>query len=167
MEYPTFIMLGDRTYQTFDSARATMLHELGHQWFYGILGTNELKDSWFDEGLVTFFQNRYTRSKAGLDQFYLQEKALLNEQLQDHKDIRLGQPLGIYDSWTYYYRVNYRRAALMQYELFSLMGEDTYNAFIRRLYDEYKFDIVDRTIFERLAQETHGTDLSAFFAEWF
>ena len=167
MEYPTFIILGDRTYQTYESARATMLHELGHQWFYGIMGVNELRDAWFDEGLATFFQNRYTRSKEELDQFYANERIVLSSQLQVYEDIRLGSPLSLYDSWTYYQRVNYRRAALMQYELFSLMGEESYNEFMRRLYDEYKFKVVDRADFTTLAQEVHGSDLSEFFREWF
>ena len=167
MEYPTFIMLGDRTYQTFESARATMLHELGHQWFYGVLGNNEIEEAWFDEGLATFFQNRYTYSQEELDTFYYNEMELLRAQLQVYADVRLGQPLSQYDSWTYYSRVNYRRAALMQYELFSLMGEDKYNTFMRTLYDRNKFGIVDRTGFESLAQEVHGADLTEFFAEWF
>lgn len=56
MEYPTLITTGGRwwRYGAFGSARAVTLHELAHQWFYGLVATNEWRWPFLDEGLTTF-----------------------------------------------------------------------------------------------------------------
>src|SRR5258708_23080983 len=38
-------------------------HEVGHNWNYGILGSNERNHPWMDEGMNTYFDNRYTEKK--------------------------------------------------------------------------------------------------------
>ena len=39
------------------------MHEVGHNWFYGILGSNERSYPWMDEGLNSHNENRYMRTK--------------------------------------------------------------------------------------------------------
>ena len=39
------------------------MHEVGHNWFYGILGSNERKHGWMDEGINSFNELRYIRTK--------------------------------------------------------------------------------------------------------
>ena len=40
-----------------------IVHEVGHNWFYGILGTNERDHGWMDEGLNTLNEIRYIQTK--------------------------------------------------------------------------------------------------------
>ncbi len=62
MEYPMITLItspgADATYLD-----AVITHEVGHNWFYGILGTNERDQPWMDEGLNTFYQFRYEAEK--------------------------------------------------------------------------------------------------------
>lgn len=51
MEYPMITVTG-----TF-----AIIHEVGHNWFYGILGNNERDHAWMDEGINTYFDNRISR----------------------------------------------------------------------------------------------------------
>ncbi|MBC7848977.1 MAG: M1 family metallopeptidase [Chitinophagaceae bacterium] len=62
MEYPmiTLITSPDEGREGLD---AVITHEVGHNWFYGILGTNERDHPWMDEGLNTFYQFRYEATK--------------------------------------------------------------------------------------------------------
>ena len=39
------------------------MHEVGHNWFYGILGSNERDHPWLDEGINSFHELRYMRLK--------------------------------------------------------------------------------------------------------
>jgi hypothetical protein len=49
MEYPTVTVV--------DGMNETeVVHEVGHNWFYGLLGSNEREYPWMDEGINTFYQ---------------------------------------------------------------------------------------------------------------
>jgi len=48
MEYPQIVFLRGVP------AVATLAHEIAHQWFYGLLGSNETAEAWLDEGFTTY-----------------------------------------------------------------------------------------------------------------
>ncbi len=59
MEYPTITLIDNTTEEKdFD---LLINHEIGHNWFYGILGSNERAHPWMDEGLNTYYDNRYLK----------------------------------------------------------------------------------------------------------
>ena len=62
MEYPmiTLITSPDAKAETLD---AVIVHEVGHNWFMGMLGSNERDHAWMDEGMNTYFQFRYEAEK--------------------------------------------------------------------------------------------------------
>ncbi|MFI5205142.1 MAG: M1 family aminopeptidase, partial [Flavobacteriales bacterium] len=61
MEYPNITVIGDVS--TDISLETVIMHEVGHNWFYGILGSNERKHGWMDEGINSFNEMRYLRTK--------------------------------------------------------------------------------------------------------
>lgn len=63
MEYPTITIISPEENEKL--LDFTIAHEVGHNWFYGILGSNERKYPWMDEGLNTFYDNRYSQWKFG------------------------------------------------------------------------------------------------------
>jgi hypothetical protein len=56
MEYPTLFTAGSRWLAPRDVAQpeSVTVHEAGHQWWYGIVATNEFEYAWMDEGINTF-----------------------------------------------------------------------------------------------------------------
>jgi hypothetical protein len=72
MEYPTFITTGGPWYTPWLGPRAiesVTLHELLHQWFYGIVATHEAQFPFLDEGITTYAE------LSALDAFYGQGSA--------------------------------------------------------------------------------------------
>ncbi len=64
MEYPQFVF----AYENIPMTRAlemVTIHEVGHQWFYGLLGSNETDEAWLDEGMNTFSELRYMERMHG------------------------------------------------------------------------------------------------------
>jgi hypothetical protein len=53
MEYPTITNCASND-------KTTIVHEIGHNWFYGILGSNEREFPWMDESINTYYENRNT-----------------------------------------------------------------------------------------------------------
>ena len=64
MEYPTITAINNDVTEP-KGLDITIEHEVGHNWFYGILGTNERRYAWMDEGINTYYDNRYTAFKYG------------------------------------------------------------------------------------------------------
>lgn len=63
MEYPTLFTTGEPPFVGLLPLRPrtlelVTLHELGHQWFYGILGSNENQHPFLDEGLTSYVTER-------------------------------------------------------------------------------------------------------------
>jgi hypothetical protein len=64
MEYPTFITggtFGIPLRWPFEQVRAVedvTIHEFGHQYWYGMVGSNEFEEPWLDEGINTDSENR-------------------------------------------------------------------------------------------------------------
>jgi hypothetical protein len=56
MEYPTLFTAGTRWLAAPGvlNPESVTIHEAGHQWWYGVVGSNEFEDAWLDEGLNTF-----------------------------------------------------------------------------------------------------------------
>ncbi|MDQ4089454.1 MAG: hypothetical protein M3163_04015 [Actinomycetota bacterium] len=61
IEYPGHVMQGQNT-------NGVTSHEVGHQWFYGLVGNNQARDPWLDEGLATWtdarVENRLAQYRA-------------------------------------------------------------------------------------------------------
>jgi hypothetical protein len=56
MEYPTLITAGSHwlTPRDVTVPEGVVIHEIGHQWWYGIVATNEFEHAWMDEGINTY-----------------------------------------------------------------------------------------------------------------
>lgn len=77
IEYPGHVMQGPGT------IGATTSHELAHQWFYGLVGNDQGRDPWLDEGLASWGEARY---EATLPEF-------LANATPSGATGRLGQPM--------------------------------------------------------------------------
>ena len=67
MEYPTFITVGT-FYGMPDNIRtmeSLVVHEFVHQYFMGMVASNEKEEPWLDEGFVTYFEDRIIDAAYG------------------------------------------------------------------------------------------------------
>jgi len=61
MEYPMITVIGKSG--SAKSLEQVIVHEVGHNWFYGILASNERQHPWMDEGINSYYELRYFREK--------------------------------------------------------------------------------------------------------
>lgn len=60
MEYPMITVIDlAGTSRNLDEV---ITHEVGHNWFYGVLASNERDHAWLDEGLNSFYEQRYMQT---------------------------------------------------------------------------------------------------------
>jgi hypothetical protein len=76
MEYPNMVIVSTGEDKYTRTLEMVVMHEIGHQWFYGILGNNEMDEAWLDEGINSFSEQRYFEEKYGPDGNYLAKESL-------------------------------------------------------------------------------------------
>lgn len=66
MEYPTLFTAGTSRFMPREDTdlEDTVVHEAGHQWWYGMVATNEFEDAWMDEGI-----NQYANARLMAEEF--------------------------------------------------------------------------------------------------
>jgi hypothetical protein len=69
MEYPTFITGGAYRIapKIVHSPESVTIHEYGHQYFYGLIATNEFEEPWLDEGFNQYMEGRVVGAAYGPD----------------------------------------------------------------------------------------------------
>ena len=97
IEYPGAILMGTR-----QDRGATLSHELGHQWFYGLVGNDQARDPWIDESFATYSEavDRGTSSSyAPLSAVPVSVRG------------QTGRPMTYWEGRKYYYRGVYVQGA--------------------------------------------------------
>ena len=77
MEYPMITAIGN--YGDQFELETTIVHEVGHNWFYGILGSNEHCHPWMDEGINNFYETRYVYTKHKNDSLLQEENSIVTK----------------------------------------------------------------------------------------
>lgn len=154
MEYPMITIIGNAAdKQSLDNVIA---HEVGHNWFYGILGSNERDNAWMDEGMNSFLELRYMRRFYPGSGFSIDIPGLkrIAEGLGDPHRAQselayrlnarrnLDQPLNLTsnDFTTMNYgTMVYMKTALIMDHLMAYLGEETMDRCLHAYFDEWRF----------------------------
>ena len=134
MEYPTITIISP----TADKKEldVTMAHEIGHNWFYGILASNERTHPWMDEGINSFYEKKYTTWKYGQqpqeEELFFQTKALRKT------DQPIETPSEKFSESNYGLVAYHKTAEWMQY-LENKMGKDVFRQMMQQYYAQWKF----------------------------
>lgn len=169
MEYPTITNIGPvKDTQTLDFV---IEHEVGHNWFYGILANNERDHPWMDEGINSYYGNRYKdwkypnkrvrgwfESKIPEDQTAMILAALAKEK----KDQPINTPSAGFTGDNYAL-IAYAKAAGWMKQLEQTIGQPAFDAAMQQYYQQWKFKHPAPEDFQRLMQQQTGKDLSASF----
>ena len=69
MEYPGLIMVNKAYFKSSKSTEGALVmgHETAHQWFYGVVGSDQVYSPWLDESLVEYLGFDFLRQYAGSD----------------------------------------------------------------------------------------------------
>jgi hypothetical protein len=149
MEYPTLITTGG-AWWTPDGVLApeiVTVHELGHQWFYGLVATNELAWPFLDEGLNQFAEQH----AMGVWRRAASASNLLGLALSDAAIDAVGGNMGVHDepiaqaanaftSGANYGGLVYARTAAVMETLARVYGEDAVLRALGRYARRFRFE---------------------------
>ncbi|MBL7923059.1 MAG: M1 family metallopeptidase [Bacteroidia bacterium] len=159
MEYPNITIIGQCRDEFL--LELVIAHEVGHNWFYGILGSNERRHPWMDEGINSYYEARYVlekypparygnKNELGADQltgrllgtgkFNYRETGMFEYLLSasSHTD----QPIeGVATGFTMvnYGTITYKKTAQAFLYLQSYLSEPVFDAAMQEYYRQWRF----------------------------
>ena len=157
-EFPMMVMLGG-------AGESLIFHEIGHLYTYGMLGNNEWKEGWLDEGFTTF-QTGWNFQQRGMGVPSRQTQMLILALDLDGWSQPVVLPAEEYRDYATYARMIYTKGQLICEMLRYVLGEATFERVLRAYYARWRFKHVTSERFEAIAEEVSHQDLSWFFAEW-
>ncbi|MGE0638640.1 MAG: M1 family metallopeptidase [Thermoanaerobaculia bacterium] len=176
VEYPTLFFGGTSfvaNYWPFSKLRlgeVTIVHEFGHQFWYGLVGSNEFEEAWLDEGF-----NTYSTAKV-MDLGYGRDRSLIDlpgfalgtaevDQMVNNRSRRVDRIAT--PSWKFargqYSFSSYSRPALVLETLEGIVGEETMARILRTYHERYRYGHPSGEEFMAVASEIAGRDLDFYF----
>ena len=134
MEYPTITIIspaGDEK-----ELDVTMAHEIGHNWFYGLLASNEREYPWMDEGINSFYEKKYTEQKYGKQP---QEEELFFQTKVFRKTDQPIETTSEKFSEANYGLVAYHKTAEWMRYLENKMGKDAFRQMMQLYFEKWSF----------------------------
>ena len=177
MEYPGITLLsGEMAGPMLDYI---IEHEIGHNWFQGILATNEREHPWMDEGMNTYFDYRYLRQKYGTEEIMVgipENESLISRKLPENfttlmlgglESIGHGQPI---NTPSYEFTklnngiVPYHKTALWLEILEKYIGRETMGKVFTTYYQNWKFRHPGPGDFRKILDSVSGQNLDSLYA---
>ncbi|MGB8656415.1 MAG: M1 family metallopeptidase [Candidatus Zixiibacteriota bacterium] len=171
MEYPTLITISPSGLPP-EEIRADALvifHEEAHQWWYGMVASNEFEEAWLDEGFAFFSESRAMEKRFGKTGNAVD---LWGIKLSDLNFAKLGYLLDpqsdpvVKKSWEFEdylsYRTNvYFKASLVLKTLGNILGEEKMDEVMKEYFRKYRFRHPKTSDFVQVVNEIGGQDLTS------
>jgi hypothetical protein len=142
-------------------------HEVAHQWFYNVVGNDQVDEPWMDEALTQYVTGLYYLELGGGEAYSGWRGSWYDRwQRVEMADIPIGLPSGEYTDAREYGAVVYGRGPIFMETLADEMGEEKFGELLRDYYQSYKWGIGTGEAFRELAEEHCECDLTALFEAW-
>jgi aminopeptidase N len=183
MEYPTLFTAGTRLFapEHVSDPEDVTIHEAGHQFWYGIVGTNEFEDAWMDEGINTFSEARVIDTWAaptyfgqryfgGFVPFVFRDIVADRENVWDRlAGYRRSPKDDVQSTPAYRYypasggSITYNKTALWLNTMERWLGWPTMQRIMSTYFSRWKFKHPKPQDFFAVANEVSGRDLNGYF----
>lgn len=166
MEYPMCTMITGK--RNFGSLVGVTMHEAVHNWYYGVLGTNEGYYAWMDEGFTSYatsfvmdhlFDKKAENPNEGsYDNYYYLVESGKEEPLSTHAD-RFNTNMA--------YEIDaYSKGCVFLTQMEYIIGRETLHKALRRYFDVWKFKHPNPIDFIREVEKESGISLRWYLDEW-
>ena len=183
MEYPTFITGGSLAYfpSGIRTIESLIVHEFCHQYFMGMIATNEKEEPWLDEGFVTYVEGRIMDAAFGEKKslfdilgYQLGKREMTRVEYTGLKNPAIGSIAR--PGWEIkqdFKELVYRKSATVLETLRGLIGDEAMTDLMKTYFERYKFKHPRGKDFIAVANEVvakhrgskFGEDLDWFFEQ--
>jgi hypothetical protein len=170
MEYPMITVIGQNgTGKDLDDV---ITHEVGHNWFYGILATNERDHPWMDEGMNSYYEYRYMAEHyddiipVEIPEYFKSDVRTYEVfyQFQARRGLDQAPETASNDFNSLNYGLSaYVKPGLVFGHLEQYLGTENFDKIMQSYYEKWKFKHPTPADFRVHFEAETGKDLSWFF----
>ena len=170
MEYDGLFFLERPLYHGYSGADSDFLptiaaHETSHQWWFGLVGTDQADQPWLDEALAVYSERIYNES-ISLEKGNWWYLARLS--LAENKDCPIDISIyGFYDYGCFYTESVYMRGGLFMQSLRDLVGDQAFFSFLKDFATRFAHQRASGSDFFQVLREHTDADLSGILQEYF
>lgn len=170
MEYPNLVYIANDI-TDFNTIVKVIVHEIAHQWWYGVVGNNEITDAWFDESLAEYSSVLYFEN---FPEYGITREDLVDECVQDYNlyldvitsvnlkhNLSMQLPLQNYLSEYEYVYMVYVKGTIFIDELRNTLGDEDFFEGLQNLYKDNMFKIITKVEFVEAFNKASGVDVTA------
>ncbi|GAE09278.1 hypothetical protein JCM10914_5633 [Paenibacillus sp. JCM 10914] len=161
MEYPTLVTaFGAKNDSPGYELERTVIHEIAHQYFYGMIANNEFEEAWLDEAFATYAEEKVMEKEYGITSNTAAQGA----------SITSPAPLKL-ESWKYdsheHYALNvYTRGKLVLQGIERQVGLKTMNKILFTYANKFRFKHPTTTDFQQVVEQVTKQSWQAYFDQY-
>jgi len=175
MEFPNIVLVSDKVEENVD-LNYVIIHEIAHQWWYGLVGNDQYNHAWIDEGLaeystLLFFEkhNEYGENfnelikNANNNYIFFEE---LFKRVTGKVDGRMDRPLDQFETEPEYTNCTYTKGVLMFNSFRQLIGKNKFEKTLKNIYDDFKYKNISPAQLIAEFRKYGGRETESFFNNW-
>jgi aminopeptidase N len=170
IEYPGLIVINRNYYdEKGGKFEFTVAHEVAHQWWYSMVGSDQVDEPWLDEALTQYSTLIYfekVHGKGVAESIRKRHFEEVYQQIVDEgRDAIVAQPVAAFSPEDYG-PIVYIKGPLFFHNLRQQVGDDAYFEIMRRYLKRHKYDIATPESFLAIAEEVSGQNLDEIYRRW-
>lgn len=174
MEYPGLVFINEKYLDKRAKTilEQTIVHETAHQWWYGLVGNDEVKEAWLDEGLTSYSEVIYMDKIYGEEEgdSYFEDGFEINydmiEEYLRGEDGQVNKSLEEFEGWDDYGILVYTKAAVFLRDIEDRYGKDTLLKILSTHFKEYKYKNATTEDFLEICEKVTGESFKRLEEEW-
>ena len=173
MEYPGIVFVSDDYFRksALNILETVIVHETAHQWWYGLVGSDQIDQAWLDESLATYSEVIYMKEihgKSSAEDYYDQNIKLGYEYASSYlgENEVVNKPLMEFSGWDDYGPLVYSRGAMFINAIKEQFGEEVLYEILGRYFEKYIFHIATTEDFLRVCEELTKTSFDSLEKEY-
>lgn len=162
MEYPTLVTAFGANSDSpgYDELERTVIHEIAHQFFYGMIANNEFEEAWLDEAFASYAEDKLMEQEFGISPNLPIQSALISSPAP------LTQHAWKYGSADGYTKNAYYRGKLILLDIERQVGSKTMKRILTTYSHKYRFKHPTTADFQRIVEQVTGRSWKPYFTQY-
>lgn len=173
MEYTGLVYISDEV--SGDTYDEVIIHETAHQWWYGVVGNDQVGQAWVDEALAEFSTTLFYDANPSYNATYEERIADATAAYAMYCDLyentanfstAIDRPSNEFSSSLEYTYMTYVKTQIMYDSLRTIIGESTFINALANYYAQNKYQIATGDLLIAAFENASESQLFSFFESW-